>query len=66
MALFVASIFNVMIYPNETLLTDLNDKLDSPLTDAQATHLFNTRSHLIPVVHGLMMVTTAISGSDRI
>ena len=66
MALLVASIFNVMVYPNTPLLNDLNSYLDTPLTNSQVGLLFKTRSHLIPTIHGLMMVTTAISGSDRL
>jgi hypothetical protein len=66
MALLVASIFNVMVFPNQPLLDDLNIELDTPLTKIQTELIFKTRSHLIPVVHGLMMVTTAISGSDRL
>ena len=37
-----------------------------PLNDVQKNLILKTRSLLIPVIHGLMMITSAISGSDRL
>ncbi len=63
MALLVASLFNVIIFPNDALVKELTIYPQSTIYPQNTASIIRTRTYIIPGIHALMMITTAIAGN---
>lgn len=66
MALLVASLFNVIIFPNDALISELAIYPESTIYPQNGDSIIRTRTYIIPGIHALMMITTAIAGNQRL